>query len=332
MKRVGIVGCGSIARVHAWALKSMGETVVAVCDLVPERAEELKVEYHFTDAIVYKEFDTMLAESSIEVLHICTPHFLHEPMAVKALSRNIAVFMEKPVVISREQLDQLSEAVGNSKTPIGFCFQNRYNATTIELDRLINSKELGEVTGAKAVVTWRRDEGYYKGSPWKGKVSTEGGGTLINQSIHTLDLLLRYLGEPIQLKASMTNHHTANYIEVEDTVEARMEFSGGKIGLFYASNGYVTDAPITLEVQCENGRITLTDHYLFVWKDEGLKVISCEEHKGIGKGYWGGGHLACIKDFYQTLSTGTRFQNDLDGVLNIVKTTLKIYEEGRINI
>lgn len=327
--RVGIVGCGGIAGVHAWALKELGEKVVALCDIVPERAKNLAEEHAFWDAKVFDNFEEMLTDSQMDVLHICTPHYLHVPMAVSAVQKGIAVFMEKPVAISRVQMEQLKQALDLHPVKIGFCFQNRYNATTRECDRIVASKELGEVLGGKAFVTWKRDADYYSESPWKGRWETEGGGALINQSIHTLDLLLRYLGEPLCVKSSMTNHHTNDVIAVEDTVEAWLEFSGGKRGLFYASNAYVTDAPVVLELELERGRITLLEKAVLLFKEGAYSVISCEEPKGVGKDYWGSGHLRCMRDFYETLINGEKFQNDYDGVFSTVNTTLQIYENHR---
>lgn len=107
-----------------------------------------------------------------------------------------------------------------------------------------------------------------------------------------------------------------------------MEFDGGRRACFYASNGYVTDAPILLELTCEKGSITLLDRTVLVNRGGKAEAISCEEHAGIGKNYWGGGHLVCIRDFYRCLESGESFQNDLEGVRNTVQTTLEIYRKG----
>ena len=166
-------------------------------------------------------------------------------------------------------------------------------------------------------MTWRRDEDYYMGSPWKGSLATEGGGVLINQSIHTLDLLLRYLGMPEQVEATCTNHHLKGVIEVEDTGGTWMAFEDGKRACFYASNGYATDAPILLELQGEKGRITVNGSEVTLWTTEdGAEHFSYETQNGIGKGYWGCGHQECIRDFYRCLEGGRRFQGDIKGVHN----------------
>ena len=129
--------------------------------------------------------------------------------------------------------------------------------TTKMIDSLIADGSIGKLKGGRAFVTWRRDEDYYGKSEWKGKKQTEGGGVLINQAIHTLDLLVKYFGKPEKIRSTMSNHHLENIIDVEDTVEAYMEFAGEPRAVFYASNAYTYDAGIFLELHGEDGTISL---------------------------------------------------------------------------
>ena len=332
MKRVGIVGCGSIAQVHGWVLSEMEDVqLAAVCDIEPERAKELARKYAVKSgqscAVVtdWRE----LCDMDLDVIHICTPHYLHAPMAVAFLDSGKGVFMEKPCAIDRQQFEELKRADAEHPGKLGFCFQNRYNETTRQLDLLVAEGRIGEVIGGRAFVTWRRDESYYQSSLWKGRWETEGGGALINQSIHTLDLLLRYLGKPERVEATMANHHLKDRIRVEDTVEAWMEFPGEKRACFYASNGYATDAPILLELQGTEGRLTLQDQEVTIWtKQEGISHISCEATLGIGKSYWGAGHRACIWDYYKSLNEGKALPINLEGVETTFDTMMRIYESA----
>ena len=349
--KVGIIGCGGIANVHAWVLEQMEDVeIAALCDIDENKAKALKSNLLKGREVdtgrgiqTYSDWHEMLRQD-LDVVHICTPHFLHASMAVEALDKGKAVLMEKPCGISMKDFEALKIADEAHPGKLGFCFQNRYNETTKLMDKLIcggRIKEtgcdgrigevgccgrIGEVIGARAFVTWRRDENYYLESPWKGKLETEGGGALINQSIHTLDLLLRYLGEPVKVEGCISNHHLPGVIEVEDTVEAWMEFPKGKRACFYASNGYVADAPILLEVQGTRGRICMNGSEVSVWPVRGkVERYMCEQEKGIGKSYWGCGHRACIRDFYWTLSNGGEFQNCLAGVENTFTTMMRIY-------
>lgn len=327
MIRVGIVGCGSIAKTHAWVLKQMADVeLVGFADTIIQRAVNFSKTYTDQNAAVFHSLTEMLQEAGLNVLHICTPHYLHVPMAVEAMNSGVSVFSEKPPAIDMEQFAQLSQVSKNDEVKLGFCFQNRYNKEIAKTDEILSSGRLGNVIGSRAFVTWRRDEDYYI-SDWKGKIVTEGGGALINQSIHTLDLMLRYLGEPTSVQATVINHHLPSVIEVEDTVEAWMTFAGGARACFYATTAYATDAPVIFELQCERGSITLVDKSVTV-RESGCEpqCYSFEETVGVGKSYWGNGHLACIKDFYDKLDSNARFQNDLDGVKTTMKTMMRIYD------
>lgn len=329
MKKVGLIGCGNIARVHGWVLQNMEKAeLVAVCDAVGEKATAFAEQYGDVKTKVYTDWHE-LGGSDVDVVHICTPHYLHALMAAELLRYGKAVFMEKPCAVSREQFAELRREDVLHSGKLGFCFQNRYNETTLAVDRMIAEGKIGEVTGGRAFVTWRRDEEYYAGSSWKGRLATEGGGALINQSIHTLDLLLRYLGTPEQVEATCANHHLKGVIEVEDTVEAWMAFEDGKRACFYASNGYAADAPVLLELQGKKGRVTVNGSEVTLWTvEEGAKHFSYETENGIGKGYWGCGHQACIRDFYRCLEEGRRYQGDIKGVETTFETMMRIYEKG----
>lgn len=328
MRKVGIIGCGGIAQVHGWVLQNMEEVaLVAACDVERDRAEALAKQYGTDDAKVFTDWHE-LCNSDLDAVHICTPHFLHAPMAVELLQHGKAVFMEKPCAVSEEQFAALQREDALHPGKLGFCFQNRYNETTLAVDRMLAEGKIGALTGGRAFVTWRRDEDYYDGSPWKGKIAMEGGGVLINQSIHTLDLLLRYLGMPEQVEATTANHHLKGSIEVEDTVEAWLAFADGKRACFYASNGYTTDAPVFLELQGETGRITVNGSEVTLWTPEhGAEHFTYETKNGIGKGYWGCGHRACIRDFYRCLEQQSTFQGNIRGVEATFETMMRIYKK-----
>lgn len=327
MKRVGIIGCGNIAQVHGWVLQNMENVeLVAFCDVDSQKAESLSEKFASGKAKIYRDW-MEVCESDLDVIHICTPHFLHASMAVEALKQGKSVFVEKPCAINREEFAELKLAESRYPGKLGFCFQNRYNETTLAMKKIINQGAIGEVRGARAFVTWRRDENYYTGSDWKGKLATEGGGALINQAIHTLDLMLYFLGKPEQVRATMANHHLQGAIEVEDTVEAWLSFADGKRGCFYATNGYVADAPVILELQGEKGHIAMNGSQVTVWTPEsGFSYGIYEQKQGIGKGYWGCGHEACIRDFYECLEEDKEFSADIKGVENTFDTMMRMYE------
>lgn len=328
-RKAAIVGCGGIARVHARALEALdGVELCAFVDCRTERAAEFAACYGGGRAKTYGDLEGMLAAERPDVVHICTPHYLHVPMALKVLESGGAVFMEKPPAISGQQFAELKRAAGN-KERVGICFQNRYNAAVRKVDELLEGGTLGEVKGGRAFVTWCREAEYYQGSDWRGRQETEGGGALINQAIHTLDLLLRWLGEPDRVEASMSNHHLQGVIEVEDMAEAFLQFPGGRRACFYATTAYVSDAPILIELACEKGSIRLEEEKVTVRFRQGDEAVyTYQRGQAEGKAYWGSGHAACICDFYQCLERGTPFANNLQSVENTLRVMMQIYESA----
>ena len=173
----------------------------------------------------YASLEEMLENEQVDVLHICTPHYLHTPMAVYALEKGVHVFTEKPPAISRDQFATLKAAAKENHARLGICFQNRYNESTKAMEEILASGENGKIVGARAFVSWMRTKEYYAESDWRGKWETEGGGCLINQSVHTLDLLNLFMGgQPVETQAHMMNYHLKDVIEVEDTVSAYIRY------------------------------------------------------------------------------------------------------------
>ncbi|MFR3729650.1 Gfo/Idh/MocA family protein [Lacrimispora sp.] len=335
MVRVGVIGCGNIGRVHAMSVTGVeGVCLCAVADIKRERAKEFSDCFTGGKAAVYGALKDMLEMEELDVIHICTPHNCHVPMAVMGLKKGISVFMEKPPAITRAQFEELLAAEKESRGRLGICFQNRYNETTKKVSQILKEGTLGRVKGGRAFVTWNRCPAYYTESGWRGGLHTEGGGVLINQSIHTLDLLLHWLGKPVRTEAAMSNHHLKGVIGVEDTVEAYMEFTEGEDPVrasFYATTAYGYDAPVLLELVCEKGVVRLEGNSVFyrTWEQEDFICWKAAGTTVPGKTYWGCGHEACIRDFYKCLADKTAYRNDLPSVENTFYTMMDIYDSAR---
>ena len=325
MKAV-IVGCGNIGAVHAESIRRLeGASLCAAADIRPERAASYAEKY---GCRAYASLEEMLEKERPDVLHICTPHYLHVPMTAYALQRGIHVFCEKPPVISEEQLDALTRAAAEGPGRAGFCFQNRYNPGVLFIRELLASGRLGKVKGARGIVTWNRGEAYYTQSGWRGRLETEGGGALINQSIHTMDLLGVFLGKPVSVEAQTANHHLPGVIEVEDMMEAYIRYADAA-ACFYATTAYTEDAPPLIELSCEKGIVRMEDpEVTVIWPDGRREHPETVRKQALGKSYWGSGHLDCIADFYRCLRTGERFAQDLDGVRDTIRLMLAAYRSA----
>ncbi|HJA91700.1 MAG TPA: Gfo/Idh/MocA family oxidoreductase [Candidatus Eisenbergiella merdipullorum] len=325
--KAAIIGCGTIAAVHAESITRLeGASLAAAADIRPERAKAYAGKY---GCRAFLSLEEMLEEEKPDVLHICTPHYLHVPMTEYALKRGVHVFCEKPPVISKEQLARLEKAVSEGPGRAGFCFQNRYNPSVLYVKELLASGKPGRIKGARGIVTWNRGEAYYTQSGWRGRLETEGGGALINQAIHTMDLLGVFLGKPVSVEAQTANHHLPGIIEVEDMMEAYIRYENAA-ACFYATTAYTEDAPPLIELSCENMVIRIEDQDVTLrYRDGRRERPTLDRKQALGKSYWGSGHMDCIADFYHCLETGERFAQDLEGVRDTVRLMLASYASAQ---
>ena len=298
--RVAVVGCGAIAPNHLFALSALPE--VRVCALVDprlERAEAMRAKYA-PEAKLFSDFETMLGEIRPDAVHICTPHYLHASMAMRALSAGIHVYLEKPMCRTAEEIPLLLEAAKASSAKITVSFQNRLNPTTLAALKI--AEEDGGALRGYGTLFWDRGEKYYTESGWRGKRETEGGGVLINQAIHTLDLLCLFLGTPRRVTATTANHHLKGIIDVEDSAEGIIEFDGGKHAGFYATTSYLGGCETTVLLETAHHRLEIRSPDLYL---DGVKVdLPKTLHAPVGKECYGAGHTYLIHRFYEAIASG----------------------------
>ena len=320
MYRVGIIGCGNISAVHAQVLEKLENTKLVCCaDVIPERAARY-------GAAAYTDWREMLEKERPDAVHICTPHYLHPVMAEAAAERGIAVFTEKPPAIDAAGWETVKRAA--ALVPAGVCFQNRYHPHIGACRRFLEDGTYGRLLGIRGFVTWNRTKAYYDAADWKGSWKTEGGGVMINQAIHTLDLIIGFLGMPEQAEMTIASHRLRGDVEVEDTAEIYLR-RGDVPALMYASNGYSTDAPVMIELHLEKAVIRLEGDVMTLIRDGRREEILCETDPALGRSYWGAGHLACIADFYRCMETGAAYGNAPEKCEHTMRTLLKMYEESR---
>lgn len=327
MINVAVVGCGAISSVHLRALeKNPGTRVAAVCDIDRETADAC-AKMHRCKA--YYDLDALLADPAIQSVHICTPHYLHASMALKVLGAGRHLLLEKPLATSLDGARAVIRASEASPCVSGVCFQNRYNDTAAALQKALASPRSCAVRGARAFVTWHRTQAYYRSGAWRGRWDTEGGGTLINQAIHTVDLLLWLVGGERAVTGSIATRLLRGVVEVEDFAEALISFDGGVNALLYATTGYCEDAPVELEIACENAVYRLMDNVLTVsYRDGSGNRLASETVTG-EKAYWGTGHARLIADFYDCVHTGRRFPIPPREAFRALSAVLGIYRSAK---
>ena len=329
--KAAIAGCGAIAPVHTAALKQLGVQLVAVSD--PDVSKTIK----WRGAVPYPDYEFMIKAGGFDVLHICLPHYLHAPAAIFAMEQGINVLCEKPMATSIADAEQMIKAAEANNVSLGVIFQNRYNPGSQLVKKALDTRALGKILSGWLKVTWHRDEKYYTESTWRGKWETEGGGVLINQSIHTFDLMNYFMGgHPSYIDASIANRAHPS-IEVEDVAEGIISYRGQgedevKIS-FYATTIFPYDAPVMLELICENGRATMTgDSAVIEYKNGKTETSAPDDDKSLPlgtKSYWGISHTRQIKAFYDALEQHKKPEIDGEEALVTQKLICGIYESGK---
>ncbi len=311
--RTALTGAGVIGSVHAAILQKRGE-LCAVCDIDEKKLEK------YASLPVYTDYVRMLDEVKPDAVHICTPHYLHAQMICEALSRGVHTLCEKPLCISLDEIEKIKRAAEKSEANFGVCLQNRYNGENLYIKEYLKDKKIVSVTGT---VAWHRDGAYYASAPWRGKQSTEGGGVLINQALHTLDLVLWLTGAPETVTASVSNLTLQNAIEVEDSA---VIIGKGKPGfVFFATNGSPADMPVELTVKTDDEIIKVTPGSVVI---NGEAIRFREKYEALGKKCYGSGHEALINDFYDCISNGRKFAIGAEEAARSVKVILAAYASG----
>ena len=311
-----IVGFGAIGPVHADSINMIESvTLYGICDIVKERADKAAEKY---GCKAFYSFDECLLDKNIDSIHICTPHYLHYDMIKKAIQANKKVVAEKPIVMKKDEFSALLKDYPDA--PIFPIVQNRTNLCIKELKNIIDTDQsMGKLTAVKGILTWYRTAEYYNSSIWRGTKLYEGGGVLINQAVHTLDLMIYLGGKVSSVTASASNKSLRGVIEVEDTIDALLQYENGAKGIFYATNAYTSNSPVQLELEFENASFKYMSGKLY--RDN--ELICTDDAKFLGKAYWGSGHERTLYDLYVNKST-----LGLTDIKNTMYTMFAIYESA----
>ncbi len=299
MLKAAVIGLGDISKIHLAAIQANPDVeLTAVCDVDPKR-KAIVPHVNF-----YEDYEAMLAEEVLDCVHICLPHYLHYPATVACVEAGINVFLEKPIALTHKEGYSLVELEKKHKhVKICVCLQNRYNKTVEVLNEMVESGHYGPVLGIKGLVTWNRPKAYYDVKPWRGKMKYAGGGVMINQSIHTLDLMQLLGGDIDSIRGSIGQ--LLDYeIEVEDTASAHIQFANGATGLFFATISYERNSSVELQVTFKEEKFTIKDSILTRANEEDKKIELATDDRLTGtKFYYGASHAKLINRFYQCIAS-----------------------------
>lgn len=301
MKKAAIIGLGDISQIHIAAILANPHIkLCGACDIEPEARKGLPEGTPF-----FSDYKEMVRAVKPDCVHICLPHYLHYPVARELAEAGCNIFCEKPVALNVKQAEEFVELEARyPQLHMGICLQNRLNESVEVLKELIDSGAYGKIVGLRGLVPWYREKGYFDVKPWRGQMETAGGGCMINQSVHTLDLLYFLGGDIKGLHASVSQ--LLNYgIEVEDTVTARLDFKNGARGLFFATIANYKNESVQIGVQMEKGEFLIRENRLYqVLEDDTQKLLIEDDKMPGSKFYYGASHGKLIAHFYECLETG----------------------------
>jgi UDP-N-acetyl-2-amino-2-deoxyglucuronate dehydrogenase len=301
MTTAAVIGCGDVSVVHLQAIENLaGVDLVAVCDTDPARAAAAAERYGVPPFAGHRQ---LLDATRPDVVHVCTPHHQHAPVAIDCLDAGVGVLVEKPVAHTVAEADRIIAAArDHPDVKAGICLQNRYNAATRAARALLDSGELGPVRGGSATVLWHRDPAYYRARPWRGRARDSGGGVLINQAIHTLDLMEWLLGDVVRAQGHTGRYALDGVVDVEDTAHAMLDHAGGARSVVFATVANVTDSPVTIEIVTERAVLLIRGDLTVSYADGRTEVVAERRASTGGRAYWGASHQLLIADFYRTLA------------------------------
>ncbi len=266
--RTGIIGLGNIGTTHAKNITAglvPNMRLTAICDISRERREFAKKA--FPEAEIFDRADKMFESGLIDAVIISVPHYDHPTLAIAAFSHGIHVMVEKPAGVYTKQVMEMNAAAEKSGKLFGIMYNQRTNPIYQKLRRIVRSGELGAIKRVLWVITdWYRSQYYHDSCTWRSTWKTEGGGTLINQNPHQLDLWQWIFGMPSRVMSHVSFGKYYN-IEVEDDVTAFMEYDNGMTGVYITSTG---EAPGInhLEISCDMGMITVENDKITFIKNE----------------------------------------------------------------
>jgi predicted dehydrogenase len=284
--RIGIIGLGGMAASHARGITSgkAGErcALVAACDTNEERLAWAK-ENLSADLQCFTSAEELMKSKTVDALVIATPHFFHPPLAIQGFEHGLHVLIEKPSGVYTKHVRDMNTAAAKSGKVFAIMFQQRQRPFYTKLKDMIDSGELGAIKRIQWTITdWYRPQSYYDSGSWRATWAGEGGGVLLNQCPHQLDIWQWMFGLPEEVTAfcAFGKYHD---IEVEDDVTAYMKYKDGYTATFIASTGE-TPGTNRLEIASDRGKVVAEDDTLTFWRNRvGERQFNTEYKKGFGK-------------------------------------------------
>jgi UDP-N-acetyl-2-amino-2-deoxyglucuronate dehydrogenase len=335
----GIIGGGVIAPFHARAISELPNAqLIAVADVIQERAEEAAAEFGVEAASV----EQLLARPEIDVVSVCVPSGLHADVGIEVARAGKHVIVEKPIEVTLEAADRLIEGCREQGVKLTVISQHRFDPGMVRLRQLVDDGRLGRLVLGDAIVKWYRTQEYYDSGSWRGTWSLDGGGALMNQGVHYVDMLQWIMG-PVERVFARCRTGAHERIEVEDIAVAVLSFEGGAVGVLEATTAVYPGLPERLEITGTDGTVIVQEGKLRVseLKDEkgetspyGGKLRDVPDDAGEGgaadpAAISHAGHRAQMADLLEAIETGREPLIDGPEARRPLEIILAVYESAR---
>jgi len=337
----GIIGCGMIAGFHAKAIGDLDDAKIAACfDMFPQSAEKFAAANNCT---AYSDLDKMLADPAVDVVTICTPSGAHMEPAVAAAQAGKHVIVEKPLEITLDRCDAIIEACEKAGVVLSTIFPSRFHESSQLMKQAIDSGRFGTLTVGDAYVKWYRSQEYYDSGAWRGTWKLDGGGALMNQAIHTVDLLAWLMG-PVDSIIAHTATLAHERIEVEDTAMAAIKFKNGALGVIEATTAAYPGFLKRIELHGSAGSAVLEEEDITKWEfseptaedEELLKRMAGRTTSGGGaadpSAIGHHGHTMLFADTLNAIRTGGKPAVDGPAARRSVEIILAIYQAAETGV
>ncbi|QTM99014.1 gfo/Idh/MocA family oxidoreductase [Sediminibacillus dalangtanensis] len=332
MINFGVVGCGRVAGVHTEAIAEADHAnLYALCDIDHNRIR--KYADHYQVENVYTDFEAMLRNPAVDVVNICTPHGLHAEMAVRAMEAGKHVMIEKPLAPTLEEADRIIKTAKRHRVKATVVQQNRFNEAILTTRRALQEERFGKLTYGTAYIRWRREQDYYDQDAWRG-TKAMADGVLMNQAIHTIDLLVWLMGPVKRVTGrTATSQHR---LEMEDLGIAMLEFESGTLGIVDGTTTvFPSDLGAGLNLFGQNGMVCIggnAANRIEKWRfgrdfqQEENQVLALQKENPAS--VYGIGHKHCVKDFVQAIREDHNPFISLEDGRYALKLILAIYQSN----
>ena len=333
----GIIGCGIIAFTHASALKQLaseGCRLYACCDIIPEKADQYAKDHGAEK--VYYDYHELLADPDVDIVCVCVPSGLHGEVSIAASNAGKAIVCEKPMEITPAKIQQVIDTVKKNHTKMQCIFQRRLMPVAIALRELVRSGALGRICMAEARLNYYRDQAYYNSAGWRGTWDLDGGGALMNQGVHGIDLILWMLDDGIESLYGKAQT-MARDIPVEDTAAALIKMKSGALCIIEGATTAYPGFSSTFTIYGEKGTVSFDDQHIIAW--DFIDAENAPRRPDLGDDVVGGaknpidigiyGHICLLRDIAQAVREDRAPMLPPEEAALAVKVICGIYESSR---